>query len=169
MNNLILTPNASAFVEACKSRKGQFIELTYKSNPKPAASFKERVLEKVSTGIFRTGINYANLSPVKEAIADGLRGEVQPLPKGQEWLVFPFVIKAEKGELLRITTSPAHRPSVVYKVDGVEVSKENFESFLIPSALKKPSAPLLVFTIKAENLIKVGGLDLTEEEVEQGA
>lgn len=169
MSSPILTANASAFVEACKARKGQFIELTYKSNPKPAAAFKGVVLEKVSTGIFRTGISFANLSAVKEAIANGERGEVQPLPKGQSWAVFPFVISTDKGgELLRITTSPAHRPSVVYKVDGVEVSKAHFESHLVPSALSKPSEPLLVFTIKADNLIKVSGLDLTEAEVVVG-
>ena len=169
MNNLILTEKSTAFINACKSRKGQFVEVEYKSNPTPKAEFKGTTLEKVSKGVFRTGINYSNLSPIKAEFASGERTEVQPLPKGQEWAVFPFVIKTEKGELLRLTTSPAHRPSVTYKVNGVEVSKENFEGYLVPSALKKPSTPLLVFTIKAENLLSVAGMDLTEEEVVAGA
>ena len=157
-----LTTNSQTFVSVCNARKGQFIRLSYRSNPKPSAKFKAVVLEKVSTGIYRTGVDFANLSAVKEGIADGLRGEVQSLPEGQSWAVFPFVIRTAKGgELLRITTAEGQRAEVVFKADGVEVSKVQFESYLNPSARSDAKTePLLVFTIKAENLISVAGLDL---------
>jgi hypothetical protein len=159
-----LTANALAFVEACKSRKGQFIKLDYKSNPAPKAEFKGTTLEKVTSGIFRTGVDFSNLTAVKEAIENKERGEVQSLPLGQTWAVFPFVIKTAKGgELLRITVAKGQYPSVIYKVDGVEVSKENFESYLTKSKQSDPTRdPLLVFTIKSENLISVAGTELTE-------
>ena len=164
--NTNIHANALAFIEACKSRKGQFVELCYKSNPKPKAEFKGTTLEKVSTGVYRTGIDFSNLSAVKEGIEKGERGEVQSLPEGQTWAVFPFVINSAKGgNLLRITTAKGQVPSVVYKVNGLEVSKDNFEVYLVPSATKKPTTPLLVFTIKAENLITVSGTDLVEAEV----
>ena len=53
---------------------------------------------------------------------------------------------------------------MAYKVDGIEVSKEHFESHLRPSDLA-PKPPTLVFNIEADNLLEVHGLDLTEAEV----
>lgn len=162
-NQSELHPNSVAFLNAVQSKKGQFIELSFKSEGKPSKDHKGRVLEKRTVGIYRTGVNYANLSSVKEAIANGERGEVQPLPWGK-WAVFPFIIDKEGEEYLRITTSPAHRPKVNYFVDGIEVSKEHYLSMLPPSA-RVPSEPSEVFTIKAKNLIGVAGLDIEEEVV----
>lgn len=157
-------PNARAFVDACNSRKGQFVEISFKSNPSPSKEHKGKVLEKVSTGIFRTGINYANLSPVKTAVEAGQREEVGSLPWGA-WAVFPLVIVNKGKEYLRITTSPFHRPSVRFSVDGVEVSKEHFESLLPPSKRSQPDKePTLIFNIEADNLLSVAGTDLVEVE-----
>ena len=160
MNNIELHEKAASFLEAVQSKKGQFIELSFQSQGEPSAEHKHRALTKVSKGIYRTGVDFANLSSVKEAIAKGERGEVQPLSWGV-WKVFPFIIGHKGNDYCRITTSPSHTPSVSYFVDGVEVSKEHYLSLLPPSK-RKPSEPSEVFTIKAENIIKVGGLDLTE-------
>jgi hypothetical protein len=163
MQNLI-HPNSKAFVEACNTRKGQFIELTFRSTPTPNKDNKGKVLVKETTGIFRTGINYANLSPVKDAVEAGERGEVGSLPWGS-WAVFPLVIVNGEKEYLRITTSPFHRPTVRYSVDGVEVSKEHFESNLPASKRSKPEdKPTLIFNIEAGNLVGVAGTDLVEVE-----
>ena len=57
--------------------KGNFVKAYWKSNPSPAAAHKKTVvLEKVTAGVVRAGINYANLSAVKDAIEAGERGEV---------------------------------------------------------------------------------------------
>ena len=158
MQNIDLHENAASFLEAVQSKKGQFIELSFRSIGEPSAEHKGRLLTKVSKGIYRTGVDFANLSSVKEAIANGERGEVQPLAWGK-WKVFPFIIGHKDTDYCRITTSPSHHPSVNYYVDGVEVSKEHYLSFLPPSK-RKASEPSEVFTIKAENIIKVGGLDI---------
>lgn len=164
METNLINNNSKAFVDACNSRKGQFIELSFKSEPKPNKDNKGKVLVKETKGIFRTGINYANLSPIKEAIEAGERGEVGSLPWGK-WAVFPLVIVNGEKEYLRITTSPFHRPAVRYSVDGVEVSKEHFESLLPASQRSKPDeAPVLVFNINADNLVSVAGTDLVEVE-----
>lgn len=170
MSHTITNPKALAFVNACNDKKGQFIELSFKSEPKPASAFKGVKLEKFTKGIYRTGINFANLTPVKEGIENKERGEVQGLPWGS-WAVFPLVIahtnkSGEYKEYLRITFSPSHRPSMVYKVDGIEVSKEHFESHL--TASKTDKEPTMVFNIEANNLLEVHGLDLTEAEVVAG-
>lgn len=161
MNNLT-HPNSKAFVEACNNRKGQFIELTFRSTPAPNKDNKGKALLKETTGIYRTGINFANLSPVKQAIEAGEREEVGSLPWGA-WSVFPLVIVNGEKEYLRITISPFHRPSVRYSVDGVEVSKEHFESNLPPSKRSNPEdKPVLIFNIEAGNLVGVAGTDLVE-------
>lgn len=162
MNNQELHQNSASFLNAVSSKKGQFIELSFKSDGKPSKDHKGRILEKRTVGIYRTGVNFANLSSVKEAIANGERGEVQPLIWGS-WKVFPFVIEHKGEEYLRITTSKSI-PKVNYFVDGIEVSKDHYLSMLPPSE-RKPSEPSEVFTIKAKNLIGVAGLDITEEVV----
>jgi hypothetical protein len=51
----------------------QFIELTFRSTPTPNHDNKGKVLVKETSGIFRTGINYANLKPIngqRHALAD---------------------------------------------------------------------------------------------------
>lgn len=168
MSPTLTNPKAVAFVHACNDKKGQFIELSFKSEPTPASAHKGVKLEKFTKGIYRTGINFANLTPVKEAIENKERGEVQGLPWGN-WVQFPLVIghtkkTGEYKEYLRVTFSPSHRPSVTYKVDGVEVSKAHFESHQRPSDYAEKT-PTLVFNIEADNLLEVSGLDLTEAEV----
>jgi hypothetical protein len=153
--NTATSPALAAFL----SCKGQFASVTFKSNPKPAASSKGVMLEKVTTGVFRAGINFANISSVKDGIASNERGEVQPLAWG-EWVNFPFVI-AHKGEnFLRLTVASGKVMSVTFSVNGVEVSREEFETHLIPSArseAKADKAPVEVITIKEANLISFNG------------
>ena len=69
------------------SCKGNFVKVFWKSNPSPAAIHKKNgvVLEKVTNAVVRAGIDFANLTSVKEGIANGERGEVQSLPWGAAW------------------------------------------------------------------------------------
>lgn len=155
--------NANSVISAFLSCKGQFASVTFKSNPKPAADFKGVTLEKVTTGVFRSGVNFANLTSVKDGIANGERGEVQPLAWG-EWVNFPFVI-AHKGErFLRLTTVKGAKSKSTFKVNGVEVSRDEFESFLVPSARSGAKTPTEVFNIKEANLVSFNG-EVSEVEV----
>lgn len=166
-NNVSLS--AADMVNKLKSAKGEFVKASWKSNPKPSAANKGILLEKVTTGVVRAGINYANLSAVKEGIANGERGEVGELPFG-EWLngMFPYLIghtnkQGEYTEYMRLYPSPGinHYPKSKYLVDGVEVDKTQFASYLTPSESKKLLDPEekdipLCFTIKVQNIL---GLD----------
>jgi len=155
MSNTMNNTNASV-INAFLSAAGQFASVTFKSNPKPAASFKGVVLEKTTTGVFRSGINFANLASTKEEFATGERTEVQPLAWG-EWETFPFVI-AHKGErFLRLTTVKGVKSKQTFKVNGVEVTKDEFESFLVPSARSDAKTPTEVFNIKESNLVSFNG------------
>ena len=150
------TASPSNVINAFLTAAGQFASVTFKSNPKPAASFKGVVLEKVTTGVFRSGVNFANLTSVKEGIESNERGEVQPLAWGS-WENFPFVI-AHKGErFLRLTTVNGMKSKSTFKVNGVEVTKDEFEQFLVPSARSENKTPTEVFNIKEANLVSFNG------------
>jgi hypothetical protein len=142
-----ISTSQSNALTAFLSCKGQFASVTFKSNPKPCAASKGVELEKTTSGVFRAGINFANLASVKEGIANGERGEVQSLPWG-EWVQFPFVIQHKGERFLRLTVAP--NPSI----------KDEFESHLPPSArsdAKADKAPTEVFTIKEANLLSFNG------------
>jgi hypothetical protein len=157
--------SAEQIKEKILSAKGNFVKAKWKSNPKPAAAFKAFQLEKITESVVRAGINFANLSSVKDAIAAGERGEVQSLPFG-EWLSFPYLIKhrpkGSEEDVIYIRLYPSeginHIPKSIYYVNGKEVQKEEFAKYLTPSDAKKlldPSEKPLCFTIKSDNVLDI--------------
>ena len=156
----------TSVIEKFLSSAGQFASVTFKSTPAPAAKFKGTMLEKTTTGVFRSGVNFSNLSSVKAEFASGERTEVQPLAWG-EWVKFPFVI-AHKGErFLRLTTVKGVKSKSTFKVNSVEVTRDEFESFLVESARSGNKAPTEVFNIKEANLVSFNG-EVSEAEVANG-
>jgi hypothetical protein len=159
--SVTVTPNAAkATLDAFTSCKGQFIALAYCSYPKPAAAHKLVKLGKFTCGVFRAGIDFAKLNKVKEEQENKERGEVQGLPYG-EWKQFPYVITHKGKDQYRLYPSVNHRPNVAYFADKKQVTKEEFASYLTPSAAKKlltPSdcPPLYCFNVKAENVFFKG-------------
>ena len=118
-------------------------------------------LEKKTSAIVRSGINFSNLSAVKIGIEEGTRGEVQELPFG-EWLQFPYIIKhipkGSEEETLYIRLYPSDSKSnTLYYVNGELTDKETFASYLTPSESKKlfEGEKPLCFTVKRENIIGV--------------
>ena len=136
--------------------KGQFVRIEYKSEQKPAAAHKTSKLEKRVLGVFRAGIDYANLGTVKTAIADGSRGEVQALPWG-EWESFPYTIR-HNGKLYVRLYPAKGAASVTYFVDGNEVTREQWKAMLTPGDARKMDEKREVdcFTVKAENILAIG-------------
>ena len=139
--------NFEKFMEA----RGNFVAVSFCTTKKPASAHKGRLLEKVTTGVFRAGINFANLTSVKTAIENGERGEVQPLPWG-EWYSFPYVIVHKEAYYLRLYPAKNAQLQVTYLVDGQSVTKEVFNSFLTPSDAKAREN-FECFTVKCENII----------------
>jgi len=161
--------SADAIRDKILNSKGQFVKASWKSNPKPAAAHKNMLLEKHTVAVVQAGVNYANLSAVKEGIANGERGEVQELPWG-EWYVdrltkkswFPYVIEHKDQLYIRLYPSTAgnHIPKSTFYVNGELVDKEEFAKYLTPSEAKKLLDPTeedrpLCFTIKADNILDI--------------
>lgn len=149
---------AAKIMEKILNAKGRFVKAAWRSEPKPAAKFKGVLLEKNTVGVVQAGVEFQNLSAVKEAIASGERGEVQSLPWG-EWEVYPYIIKHKDEQYIRLYPSNGtnHKMNATYFVDGKEVDKNEFATYLTPSEAKKLLEPeeneLLCFTVKANNIM----------------
>ena len=137
--------------------KGQFLSVSFTSEVKPKASFKNVKLTKQTEGVFRAGINFENLSVVKEGIESGERGEVQSLPWGT-WEHFPYTILHNDQRYIRLYPTENAHLKVQYLVDGVQVDKEVFKTYLIASDVKRMESgerPLVICP-KESNIIKIG-------------
>lgn len=138
--------------------KGQFVKVFWKSNPTPSAKHKTSVvLEKVTEGVCRAGIEYTNLKPVKEAIERGEKSENEPLPWGS-WMLYPYLIEHKGSIYIRLYPSEANNPKSKFLVNGEEVTKDVFATYLTPSEAKKLLEPKeedrpLCFTVKMENIL----------------
>jgi hypothetical protein len=137
--------------------KGQFLRAAFSSPKTPAAAHKGLRLVKRTFGTFRGGINFANLSTVREGIANGDRPEVGPLPWG-EWEVFPHIIKHQGERYCRLYPVAGGKVSCEYTVDGLKVSRETFESYLRPSDRSKNEAPEC-FTVRLDHVDSLCGVD----------
>jgi len=144
--------------------KASHASIIWQSFPTPAAEFKGRTLQKITSGVVRIGCEYQNLAPVKEAIENGERGEIQP-PSGKVWETYPYILRGIKDpsqRYLQVTFNTGGKiqlPKSEYFVDGVATSKEEFESMLRPSDRSGSRPAPLVFTPKVENIlgIKIDG------------
>ena len=146
---LPISPAAQALIDAVKACKGQFINAAFTSTVKPAAANKHLTLTKETVGVFRSGIDYAQLASVKEGIASGERGEVESLPWGQ-WALFPWIIVHKETEYIRLYPVAGNIPAVTYFVDGTEVAKIDFQAHLTPSQLADKEAPACITKKLAE-------------------
>lgn len=134
--------------------RGQFLAVEYIStSAKPAAAFKGVTLGKTVRTVARAGVDYANLAKVKEAVANGERGEVQPLPWG-EWSRFPYTIAHKGKEYVRLYPVPNAHTEVVYTVNGERVTRETWAGYLTPAArasMNSGETPECI-TVAAENV-----------------
>lgn len=141
ISTIPISQTAHDLIEKIKGCRGQFIRVNYVTNVKPRAANKDVTITKHVSGIFRTGIDYANKASVREAIESGDRGEVQELPWGV-WAEFPWIIVHNAQEYLRLYPVESVIPTTRYEVerDGVPLpqppgvtTKEWIASFLTPA------------------------------------
>lgn len=147
--------------EAVENLKaGAFTKVVLEATTAPsgatAAAKREHSFRKVTEGVVTTGVDFANLAKVQEGIANGERGEVQPLPWG-EWVEFPYIITHKGNYYLRLTLRSPMRVTT-REVDGEAVTREEWNAYLTPSALAKAEdgeAPLVI-TPKMETITLLG-------------
>jgi hypothetical protein len=147
-------------VELLKSKKGQHVYVVWSRPAKTKASCPFAITKRTKA-LVRSGIDYANLSQVKEAIANNERGEVEPLPWGS-WKKFPFVISHNGLEYLRLYPASFNnvRSSVEWTKDGMPCKKEEIEEWLYASEKRdfdNEDCEKVCFTVKVNSIIEVDG------------
>jgi len=152
-----ITPAAALVLASLVDHKGEWMNAEWETETKPAAKHKGVTLTKRCTAVVRTGVAFANLGVVKDAIEAGERGEVGSLPSWQEWAAFPFILrhKTKGTEYVRLTLAGSDRISVRLFVNGTEVDRETFNGYLTPSDAKGGEKPEVI-SVKLENIRRLG-------------
>ena len=129
-------------------KKGAFVKMQWKSNPKPYAKYKEYSIEKYSKGVVRLGIKYANLKDKKGK-------NIQPMLYGEYVENFDnYIIEYKRKYYLRVYVSKKHKTLIQYLLNGIETTKEYLvNNGIIPNYEK---GDLLCFNVSIENIISLG-------------
>ena len=134
------------------SRKGQFSHAAWSRPCKTRKGSPEIIKTTVAT--VRAGINYDNLSKVKEKRENGdLPAENAGLPWG-EWFTFPYLITHKDNLYVKLYPSGGETSAKVeYMMDGMPATYEQVEPYLLASEKRKETSELDCFTVKLESLI----------------
>ena len=150
---------ALAIVEALKGKKGQHVQITWQRIAKTLKSF-DGIIAKRTTAWVRSGISYANLSDVRDAIEAGTREAVQGLPWGQWREGFTnYVIDHKDKEYIRLypaTFANLATPQVEYMLDGRPASYEQVAPYLLASEKRKDEDKPACFTVNAADVLSIG-------------
>lgn len=108
-------------------------KVTYWSDVKPSAKCKQHTLRKLVIGRFTIGQEYK-----PESVDGNSEGsdDSRSLPWG-EWESYPYVIRHNGSEYLRLTPQEGDKPHVEFWVDGNEVTREQFAEYLTPANARK--------------------------------
>lgn len=160
-----LSADALSLVRALTT-PGEFVPAVWQTTVRPAAAHRDRVLVKVTHAVIEVGTPFKDLAEVKAAIAAGKRGEVGSLPWG-EWVedgagyIIGHTNKDGKyREYLRANLAHAGVVSVTCYVDGAEVDRETFDSYVVPSQRAGAKDMPLTVTIPLASIRSLGKVTL---------
>lgn len=132
--------------------------VTWHSTVKGAAAHKARNLRKITSCLVMRGAEYANLSEVKASKSEatttsGGAAQDGSLPWG-EWDVYPHIITHKGQDYARLYVIDG-TIKTIYTVDGEVVTRDEFNTFLTPSAAKAGRPNGGTITVKIENVKSV--------------
>ena len=145
-------------------KKGSNLSAVIRKDLKTLKDHKERKVSKITRLVIRGGISYDNIGVVKEGREDGTLPATNQGLKWGEWADDTGIHITHKGtDYARMYPASGlpFTPKVQYFLDGVEVDKSQIEPLCLASEFPKHDEDPLCFTIKAENIMEIGGL--TEE------
>ena len=143
-------------------KKGVYTYCEYKSEPTPLKEHKDAKIVKVSSGVYRFGISYANIKEVKES-----GKEIGPLPFGKwEDNLANYVITHTKqdnktkemiiSKYLRFYTTKHHHTKTQWYLNGEKVSVDMLVANGYISESKAKSEHKDLFIVPIQNVIRVG-------------
>ena len=136
--------------------KGTYVKVMYKSIKQPLAAHKGNVIEKVSYGVYRLGIAYANKQENIGRQTGPLRGTNEQWLKGFENYIIEDNVK--KTYKLRLYTSENKnlKPTTKWYLNGVETTKQWLIDNKYISESSSKTNPSNTFNVFVENVIAIG-------------
>lgn len=141
--------------------KGQFTNAVFMSRVPTLKSAKNVVVEKRTTCVVRSGIDYKKLTSVQNAITNGTRGPVESLPWG-EWFDTPYGVAHNGNKYIRLYP-PSNAQlntfdfdaKVVFLADGKVISRETAVEYCGSKAQARDSVPAVI-TVNCVNVVSIG-------------
>ena len=143
-------------------RKGTLISVSYKSEPTLTAQAKKSGIkvEKYTTTTARIGITYANIKAVKEQKELDKENGIVRQVKTQWWTWKDKNLIKENinngKQYLTLTTAKKSNPKVIYKVNGVECTKEQLQQQkVVIDSYWNTKEPVQQYDVNLDNLIDI--------------
>lgn len=133
---------------------GRYVKMTFESIKEPTEAFKDCIIEKITTGVFRLNIKYANLK-VNE-------GKTEFRKLSGEWVenMENLIFESKGNRKLRIytTNNKKHKRRTKWLLNGVETTYEYLvkKGILQEKDQKNNGKPVPCFWVKLEHVINIG-------------
>lgn len=139
-------------------RKGQHVKITWQRSAKLRKGTDHLVFKRTTAHV-RAGINYSNLTDIREGIEKGTREPVEGLPWGVWREGFQnFIIDNGEKEYIRLYPASFDnlKPQVTWLLDGREVEYAEVEPYLLASEKPKThEEKSACFNVNAADIITV--------------
>jgi hypothetical protein len=139
-----------------KSRKGQFGRAVWEKSLKTRKDYRDMSIRKRTTMVCRAGINYDNMTIVKEKRDSGMLPPVNAgLPAWQEWDEFPYLLqKKDEPSKKYIRLYPTNNLETLYFKNGKLSSLDEIREFVLASELPKGEKPDCI-SVGLDNVIEL--------------
>jgi hypothetical protein len=150
---------AQEIMDALKGKKGQHVQAVWQRVCKTSKKWDGLICKRTMAWV-RSGISYANLQDIKDAIERGEREPVEGLPWGQ-WRegCANYIIDHNGQEYIRLypATFDNLQNSVEYTLNGKPATYAECEPHLLASEKHKPEDERpACFTVKADSVLTIG-------------
>lgn len=135
-----------------KSKKnGTFMSMTYEKDVPVKSAYKGTVIYRKTTIVVRCGVEYDNISAVKDKRNNGqLPHENEGLPWGR-WKEYPYFIEHNGKVYLRCATVNGNKAKSSYYMNGNAIEKEKLDGII----RKESGGNTDIMTINIDNIVSV--------------
>lgn len=135
-------------------RKATYTKVMFKSIKKPLAKHKGDLIEKVTYGTYRIGIQYNHMQENIGRQTGPLKGTNEQWLKGFENYIIEDNVKGTYKLRLYTPKNENLKPTVKWYLNGVETTKQ----WLLDNGYlgKQSSQPTNLFNVMVENVIAIG-------------
>lgn len=154
-----------ALVDNGTIRNGQYINVSFKSVKKALKAYEKEygptLIEKISKGVVRMGINYYNTETYKQKVLTDQPIVSHPSPydspvEGYEHLLIETNKDGKISYKVRIFSSKTDTPMVSeWRINGELTTEKDLEGIMCKQSKPNPSE-FITFTIMLDNLISIG-------------